>query len=81
MPSITIWKLFLIICIAGFAAAAVSIGHAEKASIIEKTYEVAAAKRAASPMCPSVQGQMSGTAGVIYKRYLGHMPMTRVAVR
>jgi hypothetical protein len=81
MPKITLWKLFLIACIAGFAAAAVSIGHAEKTDTIVRTNVAANAPRTALPMCPSAQGQMSKPARPTYQRYLGQTPMTRVVVR
>jgi hypothetical protein len=81
MPKMTLWKLFLIACIAGFAVAAVSIGHAEKAGTIVQSNVAASAPRTALPMCPSAQGQMSKPVRPTYKRYLGQTPMTRVVVR
>ena len=57
MPKMTIQKLFLITCIAGFAAAAVSIGHSEEASIV--------AQQTAAPqttqMCPSARSPLTRT--------------------
>jgi len=73
----TIWKLVLITCIAGFAAAAVSIGHAEKASIVAT--ETAAPQT--TQMCPAAQGQMSRPIGATYKRYLRQTPVSYTARR
>jgi hypothetical protein len=81
MPEITTRKIFLIACIAGLAMAVVSIGHAEKANTIVQTHDAATASRTALSMCPSAQGQMSKPVGPIYKRYLGHTPMSHMAVR
>ena len=75
MPRMTIQKLFLITCIAGFAAAAVSIGHSEEASIM--------APQAAAPqttqMCPSARSPL--TRAPAYKRYLNQTPVSFTARR
>ena len=77
MPRMTIWKLVLITCIAGFAAAAVSIGHSEEASIM--------AQQTAAPqttqMCPSAQSRISRPIGATYKRYLNQTPVSFTARR
>ena len=78
MPRMTIWKLVLITCIAGFAAAAVSIGHTEEASIV--TTE-STAPQTTSQLCPTAQGQMSRPIGPTYKRYLRQTPVSYTARR
>ncbi len=81
MLNITLWKLFLITCIAGLAVAAEFIGHAEKASTIAQTNDAAVAPRAALPMCLSVQGQMSRPIGTTYKRFLRQTPVSYITRR
>ena len=76
MPKLTIWKLVLITCIAGFAAA-VSIGHSEEASIVAT--EIAAPHT--TQLCPAAQGQMSRPIGATYKRYLRQTPVSYTARR
>jgi hypothetical protein len=73
----TICKLVLITCIVGFAAAVVSIGHKEEASIVAT--EIAAPHT--TQMCPVAQGQMSRPIGATYKRYLRHAPVSYTARR
>ncbi len=75
MPRMTIWKLVLITCIAGFAAAAVSIGHTEEASIM--------ATESAAPqttqMCPSARNPLTRVPA--YKRFLNQTPVSFTARR
>ncbi len=81
MPNITLWKLFLITCIAGLAAAAVSIGHAEQTGTIVQTNDAVVAPQTALPMCPSAQGQMSRPIGTTYKRFLRQTPVSYITRR
>ncbi len=77
MPRMTIWKLFLITCIAGFAAAAVSIGHAEQASIVAP--ETAAPQ--STQMCPAAKRPMTRPATAYTSRYLRQTPVSYTARR
>ena len=76
MPRFTIKKLFLITCVAGFAAAAVSIGHAEKASIM---VPATAAPQTTPQMCPAARSPL--TRAPKYKRYLNQTPVSRIVRR
>lgn len=78
MPRMTIWKLFLITCIAGFAAAAVTIGHAEKTSIV--TPETAA-PQTTPQMCPAAQARTTRPANAYRSRYLRQTPVSYTARR
>ena len=78
MPRMTIWKLVLITCIAGFAAAAVSIGHTEEASIVATE---STAPQTTSQLCPTAQDQMSRPIGATYKRYLRQTPISYTVQR
>jgi hypothetical protein len=78
MPKLTIWKLALITCIAGFAAAAVSIGHTEEASIVApKT----AAPQTAPQMCPAANRPMTRPVSTYSSRYLRQTPVSYTARR
>ncbi len=72
MPRMTIWKLVLITCIAGFAAAAVSIGHAEKTSIVAP----ATAAPQTTQMCPAAKRAMTRPATAYRSRYLRQTPVS-----
>ena len=82
MPRMTIWKLVLITCIAGFAAAAVSIGHTEEASILAPE---SAAPQTAAPqttqMCPAASRQITRPASTYTSRYLRQTPVSYTARR
>ena len=78
MPRMTIWKLFLITCIAGFAAAAVSIGHSEEASIMAPE---TAAPQTAPQMCPAASRSMTRPATAYTSRYLRQTPVSYTARR
>ena len=76
MPRMTIRRILLIPCIAGLAAAAVSISHAEKASIPDQAAETAT-YQTTSQMCPAARRPMT-RAPRAYQRYLNRTPrMTR----
>jgi hypothetical protein len=74
----TIWKLFLITCIAGFAAAAVSIGHAEEASILAPQ---TAAPQTTPQQCSAASRPMTRPATAYRSRYLRQTPVSYTARR
>jgi hypothetical protein len=71
MPKLTIWKLVLITCIAGFAAAAVSISHTEEASIVVP--ETAA--QTAPQMCGVTPRPIARSYRKYTSRYLSQTPV------
>ena len=78
MPRMTIWKLVLITCIAGFAAAAVSIGHAENVSIVVAE---TAAPQTTPQQCSADSRPMTRPATAYTSRYLRQTPVSYTARR
>ena len=78
MPRMTIWKLVLITCIAGFAAAAVSIGHSEEAGILAPQ---SAAPQTTPQMCPAASRQITRPVSTYTSRYLRQTPVSYTARR